>query len=107
MEHFNPRAPCGHDDAYLWQTIENKQFQSTCPVWGRTTVDIMRLDNRIPFQSTCPVWGRTALENIAPNGAIISIHLPRVGQDEGLLDVIDQQIVFQSTCPVWGRTLAA
>ena len=41
----------------------------------------MRLDNRIPFQSTCPVLGRTCqwFGHVVP--PIISIHLPRVGQD--------------------------
>ena len=57
-------------------------FQSTRPVWGATTFDVV-LASHILFQSTRPVWGATV--TCCANHPIITL--------------------FQSTRPVWGATL--
>ena len=78
------------------------------------------------FQSTLPVWGATRHRHQAPEHHRISIHAPRVGSDQRLLDKLQKQmisihvprvgsdppdmsswtilVVFQSTLPVWGAT---
>ena len=60
-EHFNPRSPCGE----------------------RRRQDQHRPGRQI-FQSTLPVWGATGDKLSSLDGAIISIHAPRVGSDRRL-----------------------
>ncbi len=57
-------------------------FQSTFPVWGTTVLLSMMRSLVIRFQSTFPVWGTT--RDIKLNGGVrlISIHVPRVGNDQ-------------------------
>ena len=78
------------------------------------------------FQSTRPVWGVTRVIVVVYFAVQISIHTPRVGRDQRVLDVValfnisihtprvgrdkwlreEFEIVdeFQSTRPVWGVT---
>ena len=55
---FNPRTLLGHDDAYLWQTIENKQFQSTRPVRGRDNDERQRDRHSYRISIHAPLAGR-------------------------------------------------
>ena len=70
----------GQDDEQLIRAVRQILFQSTCPVWGRTSKEMGNLGD-VVFQSTCPVWGRTMERLTSSDRRIISIHLPRVGQD--------------------------
>ena len=61
---FNPPAPCGAGRRKTGYAGGSTIFQSTCPVWGRTV----------------------SSANGAARLLRISIHLPRVGQDVGLIN---------------------
>jgi len=80
---FNPRAPCGARPAIAGQQVVDCKFQSTCPVWGTTCLELAKTAKQLE----------------------VSIHVPRVGHD-GLLAMLTlTPEAFQSTCPVWGTTL--
>ena len=55
-------------------------FQSTFPVWGTTEYrdNILHVGE---FQSTFPVWGTTLRFAAHSRWPIISIHVPRMGND--------------------------
>ena len=57
------------------------QFQSTSPVWGMTICALISVIVG-GFQSTSPVWGMTAVRVYGFYGLCISIHIPRVGDDD-------------------------
>ena len=102
------------------------RFQSTSPVWRTTPRDISRGTGENQFQSTSPVWRTThkELPHLVKN--IISIHVPRVEDDQsnsgkGTFGVYfnprppcggrqlynklnGREKVFQSTSPVWRTT---
>ena len=82
--YFNPLAPWGARPCTHLHVQRPDPFQSTCPVGGKTP----GLRWRVPailFQSTCPVGGKTDGEGLDFIGGVISIHLPRGGQDRELL----------------------
>ena len=56
------------------------------------------------FQSTSPVWGMTNRHGVRRAGDLISIHIPRVGDDEIPESLVSFGKQFQSTSPVWGMT---
>jgi len=58
-----------------------REFQSTPPVWGATEISILEI-RQFKFQSTPPVWGATWFLSPELQGAIVSIHAPRVGSDK-------------------------
>ena len=79
------------------------QFQSTLPVWGATfNCFSIFLVNR--FQSTLPVWGATQIFLHGTEVIMISIHAPRVGSDGDGIIAVPKDSLFQSTLPVWGAT---
>ena len=59
------------------------QFQSTSPVWGMTAALKWDFCAGVVFQSTSPVWGMTADGYQNTYEWEISIHIPRVGDDNG------------------------
>ena len=95
---FNPRAPCGAGRKWGGIPTGITQFQSTCPVWGRTNRLTMlacavEVSIRVPrrgadtyspfgpmfrqiFQPTCPV-GRDDDSAGFRVKVVISIHAPR------------------------------
>ena len=80
-------------------------FQSTSPVWGTTWYIFRTLPSTIDFNPRPPCGGRPQVFGRVAKPIRISIHVPRVGDDdeldeEGALD----EILFQSTSPVWGTT---
>ena len=128
-ENFNPRTPCGvRQCAGFVVGCSQLKFQSTHPVWGATFTRVHQSGWPAIFQSTHPVWGATDVQNAFQGfakqfqsthpvwGATrpltpwllhpqpISIHAPRVGCDQGLVDSIPTIVQFQSTHPVWGAT---
>ena len=95
------------DDAiqYAYQGFA-KEFLSTSPAWGTT-----RLEQQVramqQFLSTSPAWGTTStLEEYGPE-KIISIHVPRVGDDQTIADKVQGAAAFLSTSPAWGTTVVA
>ena len=60
-------------------------FQSTHPAWGVTALPGDNFEINL-FQSTHPAWGVTLYQQIHPCAADVSIHTPRVGCDETVLD---------------------
>ena len=80
--YFNPRPPCGGRRRGRLISQQVCIFQSTSPVW-RTTPDPPNIPVDLDeFQSTSPVWRTTKIKK--PKGTIkyISIHVPRVEDDE-------------------------
>ena len=60
---------------------------------------------RALFQSTSPVWGMTKIDALVIHAFSISIHIPRVGDDNMRKSCNSKaKIKFQSTSPVWGMT---
>ena len=56
------------------------------------------------FQSTSPVWGTTSQIKAFGRFGLISIHVPRVGDDSQRSQDLSVHCTFQSTSPVWGTT---
>ena len=122
---FQSTSPVWGTTGWECAPPSDKQFQSTSPVWGTTCV---HAPTRQPmtFQSTSPVWGTTSAIAAILGVPIISIHVPRVGDDPcahhsdkspayfnprppcgGRHIQGNQPIhtsIFQSTSPVWGTT---
>ena len=82
LHNFNPRAPCGARQAFLYNYERPTVFQSTRPVRG-ATLPILPLQDRVK----------------------ISIHAPRAGRDIECGIVPMLMTIFQSTRPVRGATL--
>ena len=59
------------------------------------------------FQSTSPVRGTTSLCRIDTPAFMISIHVPREGDDAAIFSPSAKSPVFQSTSPVRGTTMDA
>ena len=101
-------------------------FLSTSPVWG-TTICAASPSIRKPFLSTSPVWGTTSTSvSVQRHGfdfyprppyggrlqapfashldRRISIHVPRMGDDDTLPIIAAALYLFLSTSPVWGTT---
>ena len=56
------------------------------------------------FLSTSPAWGTTGLGALADAITCISIHVPRVGDDQENAANITAVAQFLSTSPAWGTT---
>ena len=80
--YFNPRPLCGGRPPTYNLNFLLYQFQSTSPVWG-TTVKKGLYDRILVISIHVPRVGDDLffLLKISPN--IISIHVPRVGDDNG------------------------
>ena len=78
-------------------------FQSTLPARGATTVR-GAIDEVYEFQSTLPARGATASSAIFRRSQWISIHAPRTGSDEAVLEGLLFTCQFQSTLPARGAT---
>ena len=83
-DNFYPRPPCGGRQCIYNAEVVDTVFLSTSPVWGTTVVLI---------QNT--------------GSGIISIHVPRVGDDSSACAVVLRRQIFLSTSPVWGTTLSS
>jgi len=96
------------------------------PRVGSDRMRIMRRADTLMFQSTPPVWGATSSDMVINRRGDVSIHAPRVGSDQ-MQDEFWQEVgsfnprppcgerpstsiqtltldTFQSTPPVWGAT---
>ncbi len=79
--HFYPRPPRGGRPDHEYGVSGRTEFLSTSPAWGTT-------------RSTRPIFSRI----------IISIHVPRVGDDHRAGYQPAVQPIFLSTSPAWGTT---
>ena len=81
-------------------------FQSTLPVWGGTTPQIINQKSPL-FQSTLPVWGGTCQFSLSIVWTLFQSTLPVWGgtptHDSHALGYAE----FQSTLPVWGGTFGS
>ena len=93
----------GDDAGIVCDVAVPGRFQSTSPVWGMTAV-VAYIGKHRAFQSTSPVWGMTQVSFDRRAAPLISIHIPRVGDDADAKAAGDAIGKFQSTSPVWGMT---
>ena len=107
---FNPRSPCGErrprstagtscplisihaprvgsDALFLAGTPVDPVFQSTLPVWGATHPCGRCHQGYLDFNPRSPCGERPAVLSVFRNCLIISIHAPRVGSDQGIMDL--------------------
>ena len=102
-EYFNPRPPYGGRLETFDRHGDEDQFQSTSPVW-RTTKTKGAKQWLTQFQSTSPVWRTTRFGIVYYLRLSISIHVPRMEDDEVRNVGKTSSEVFQSTSPVWRTT---
>ena len=100
---FNPRTPCGvrHEDLFL--TAQQREFQSTHPVWGATSVEPHK-HRVLKFQSTHPVWGATTTARGTCQHFFEFQSTHPVWGATGDIAMRTIAVLFQSTHPVWGAT---
>ena len=77
---FQSTSPVRGTTYTICWTPEDTGFQSTSPVRG-TTAKATDVPGWEPFQSTSPVRGTTQAQRWFEDGADISIHVPREGDD--------------------------
>ena len=93
----------GRDDHGLNLLKIILEFQSTRPMRGATTVNILFCAH-CPFQSTRPMRGATYRKPLSVDGRNISIHAPHAGRDNDKVNASIIFLVFQSTRPMRGAT---
>ena len=124
--YFNPRPPCGGRRSAPGLQYNEKEFQSTPPVWGATRGP-SNIPPGGPISIHAPrVGGDLDVGPVIIASGAISIHAPRVGGDmlsgdyeRDLIDfnprppcggrhetihICEGIMAFQSTPPVWGAT---
>ena len=74
----------GDDASRTLTAVCNILFQSTSPVRGTTARDVFFADVSELFQSTSPVRGTTRPQLPSSPLAVVSIHVPREGDDEAV-----------------------
>ena len=103
--HFNPRPPRGgRPKLRAWQERQN-EFQSTSPARGTTGQYGTIWATESVFQSTSPARGTTPGTVLCGFLRIISIHVPREGDDHSTYKRGRKQAEFQSTSPARGTTI--
>ncbi len=74
-------------DAISSEPASPAQFQSTLPAWGETGGGVCRRPPAAVFQSTLPAWGETQSDIETYVATLISIHSPRMGRDDLVVQV--------------------
>ena len=80
--YFNPRPPCGGRHSSCALATVRSLFQSTSPVWGTTKYIYSNCCCNRYFNPRPPCGGRQILDVDIHNSIFISIHVPRVGDDD-------------------------
>ncbi len=80
-------------------------FQSTFPVWG-TTIAGLRFQDLDGVSIHVPRVGNDQRARLSLSTQKVSIHVPRVGNDTIGLHSYFAECWFQSTFPVWGTTIS-
>ncbi len=101
--YFNPRSPCGERP--------HPRCAVPCPAYcnprspcGERQAQCSQMLSTYRFQSTLPVRGTTAIRFDGGRWILISIHVPRAGNDRPNLGRLTSSAKFQSTFPVRGTT---
>ena len=81
-----------------------QKFQSTSPVWGMTECGCIKHGREISIH--IPRVGDDDVRLYCGMQGLISIHIPRVGDDMRWSVRRHPHGIFQSTSPVWGMTSA-
>ena len=82
-----------------------QKFQSTSPVWGMTMRKSKYRTETVISIHIPRVGDDHIMRDCFRDGMWISIHIPRVGDDCGEPANKKETEIFQSTSPVWGMTL--
>ena len=64
---------------------------------------LQNMSRMSPFQSTPPAWGATGVADLVADGALVSIHAPRVGGDPSNLSMAKMSKCFNPRPPRGGR----
>ena len=103
-KYFNPPAPCGAGRGLLSWPARALQFQSTRPVRGGTLQNGEISEVEEYFNPPAPCGAGRYTRNQIINKSEISIHPPRAGRDDKVMEVRRGAVTFQSTRPVRGGT---
>ena len=104
-KYFYPRPPRGGRPGPASPSSAHRSiFLSTSPAWGTTSVKSILVPTS-EFLSTSPAWGTTPCCGPRWPGTRISIHVPRVGDDQENAANITAVAQFLSTSPAWGTTV--
>ena len=106
LTHFYPRPPRGGRPYHSGNPTGIMLFLSTSPAWGTTTMATGG-DDVYTFLSTSPAWGTTVQIYNRTRGVIISIHVPRVGDDRLDTDRKPQPLYFYPRPPRGGRRIVS
>ena len=93
----------GDDSLLLYFVRAQDIFQSTSPVWGMTSMSMLRRFASL-FQSTSPVWGMTLPLSLCFRRQRFQSTSPVWGMTENVPACKGAMLGFQSTSPVWGMT---
>ena len=83
---------------------DNTTFQSTLPARGATS-NTSSINSAVVFQSTLPARGATKPQPKNAENPAISIHAPRTGSDDDVMNALKPILTFQSTLPARGATI--
>ena len=104
MRHFNPHSPYGERPSGRNHGSVRSEFQSTLPVWGATGVcRFLKIRESISIHTPRVGSDQNVIDGTVIAGKI-SIHTPRVGSDFQDFRFQNTKRAFQSTLPVWGVT---
>ena len=77
---FNPRSPCGERPRSRMVSDSTREFQSTLPVRGATSENVVVLNNGL-ISIHAPRAGSDVADLLRAGYVEISIHAPRAGSD--------------------------
>ena len=105
QRYFYPRPPYGGRPTNRFLSMFQKINFYPRPPYGGRRIYFIAITPQIAFLSTSPVWGTTFKVAIFKKRIKISIHVPRMGDDNLVKGFITIKHKFLSTSPVWGTTL--
>ena len=93
----------GDDSLSIRHPGRQTDFYPRPPYGGRPNAQGI-LCRSMQFLSTSPVWGTTTRVLVFQRRPVISIHVPRMGDDALTNPLATSSKIFLSTSPVWGTT---
>ena len=104
LRYFNPRPPHGGRPSRARHSRQSDDFNPRPPHGGRRQTRCASRPARADFNPRPPHGGRRGHEVLATNADVISIHVPRTGDDPMDATQFITLSRFQSTSPVRGTT---
>ena len=104
LRYFNPRPPHGGRPSRARHSRQSDDFNPRPPHGGRRQTRCASRPARADFNPRTPHGGRRGHEVLATNADVISIHVPRTGDDPMDATQFITLSRFQSTSPVRGTT---